>query len=176
MIQRSPYPLDWPLGKTRTRRPVRSRFAKPTVAQALAGLTRELDRFEAANYVITTNVEVRLRDGLPKSGQPEPKDSGVAVYFVRATPDGHARAYCFALDQYDRVADNLHALAKVIEAYRAIARHGGGELLEQATSGFAALPPASEPSKADKLRAIIASTDSDGERRAAQAQLDNLEG
>jgi len=53
------------------------------------------------------------------------------------------RAYplqCMAIDRYDRVADNLAAIAATLEAMRAIERHGGAEILDRAFTGFAALP------------------------------------
>ena len=45
-----------------------------------------------------------------------------------------------AIDQYDRVADNLAAIAATLEAMRAIERHGGAQILERAFTGFTALP------------------------------------
>jgi hypothetical protein len=47
-----------------------------------------------------------------------------------------------ACDQYDRVRANLRAIGTTIEALRTIERHGSTSMLEQAFSGFAALPPA----------------------------------
>ena len=47
-----------------------------------------------------------------------------------------------AIDRYDRVADNLAAIAATLEAMRAIERHGGAEILNRAFAGFAALPSA----------------------------------
>jgi hypothetical protein len=49
-----------------------------------------------------------------------------------------------AVDRYDRVADNLAAIAATLEAMRAIERHGGGSILERAFIGFAQLPAAKE--------------------------------
>ena len=173
-----PFPLEWPLGQPRTRRPARSRFnsrGKPwTVAKAFKHLITELDRFDATSVVISTNVELRI-DGHPRSDRRDPDDCGIAVYFNRLDHSGVSRPYCMAVDVYDRVADNLHALALVIEAYRAIDRHGGGALLEQATAGFAALPEASGPTKEDKLRELAEHGATPGERAAAQRQLDRLQ-
>jgi len=160
----TPYPLEWPLGSARCKRPMRSRFKRQTVAQALTHLQDELRRFKADHVTISTNVAVR-RDGLPYSGLAEPEDSGVAVYFTR-----RGKPYAMALDMYDRVACNMHALAMIIDAYRSIERHGGGALLGQAVAGFAALPPAND--RAAKLQALVDGATTDGERRAAQAALD----
>jgi hypothetical protein len=45
-----------------------------------------------------------------------------------------------AIDLYDRVADNLAAIAATLNAMRAIERHGGAQILERAFTGFDALP------------------------------------
>jgi hypothetical protein len=87
------------------------------------------------NVIISTNVQLR-NDGLPRSGQREPSDPGAAVYW-RGKDD---RQQVMAIDRYDRVADNLAAIAATLEAMRAIERHGGAEILERAFTGFAALP------------------------------------
>lgn len=44
-----------------------------------------------------------------------------------------------AIDRYDRVADNLAAIAATLAAMRAIERHGGAEILNRAFTGFVAL-------------------------------------
>jgi hypothetical protein len=48
-----------------------------------------------------------------------------------------------AIDQYNRVADNLAAIAATLGAMRAIDRHGGAQILDRAFTGFTALPPQS---------------------------------
>src|SRR5690606_4273383 len=73
-------------------------------------------------------------DGLPRSGQAEPRDPGVALYFQL---DG--QPHCMPCDTYDRVADNIAAIAKHIEATRAIDRFGVASVREMFT-GFQALP------------------------------------
>jgi hypothetical protein len=53
---------------------------------------------------------------------------------------------CMAIDRYDRMADNLAAVAATLDAMRAIERHGGAQILDRAFTGFAALPEkASQP-------------------------------
>ncbi len=145
------FPLQWPLSRPRTKSPTRATFGKRvsragqswaqmeslTVAEALTRLQKEVDLLGARNYVLSSNVQVRL-DGLPRSGQPEPADRGVALYFALA-----GKPHCLPCDRYDRVADNIAAIAKHIEATRAIERYGVASLAEMFT-GFAALP---EPGK-----------------------------
>lgn len=89
---------------------------------------------ERGDLIISSNLAVRL-DGLPRSGQSEPADPGVAVYWLR--PGESQR--CMAIDLYDRVADNLAAIAATLEALRAIERHGGAQILDRAFTGFTAL-------------------------------------
>lgn len=85
--------------------------------------------------IISTNVEVRL-DGLPYSNRSAPHDPGVAIYWK----DSKGRKKCMAVDRYDRVADNIAAIAATLDGMRAIQRHGGAEILERTFLGFAQLP------------------------------------
>lgn len=147
----SAYPLSWPTGWRRTLsgQHRRAKFSqasysgsytssKPvSVATARSRLQAELDRLGARNVVLSTNMELRL-DGQPRSDRSEPYDSGAAVYF-----DLKGRPTVLACDRWDRVADNIVALAKHIEAMRGMDRWGVGSL-EQAFTGYQALP-APEP-------------------------------
>jgi hypothetical protein len=146
------YPLQWPTGWKRTASVAQkqARFRKAsqrtpngwisqrdlTMAEALQRLLTELESMgiDRNDVVISTNVPVRL-DGLPRSGSAEPVDSGAAVYWIEAK-----NRRVMAIDLYDRVADNIAALAATLNAMRAIERHGGAAVLERAFTGFAALP------------------------------------
>ena len=66
----------------------------------------------AQRIVISTNAELR-QDGFPYSNRRAPEDVGVAVYF---TLEG--RPYVLPCDKWERVADNLAAIAKHVEAKR----------------------------------------------------------
>jgi hypothetical protein len=96
----------------------------------------ELERFgiDLAAVVVSTNLSTNLR-GMPMGNRGEPSDPGVAVYW-----QSKGKRQCMAIDRYDRVADNLAAVAATLEAMRAIERHGGGAILERAFLGFAQLP------------------------------------
>ena len=150
------YPLQWPAGWKRTPSWEREhdRFGKRqanqpggykmlkdvTIADGVERIRSELKRMGITDddLVISTNLQLRL-DGLPRSGQGEPVDAGVAVYW---RDGGETR--CMAIDRYHKVAGNLAAVAATLEAMRAIERHGGAEILTRAFAGFAALPaPAS---------------------------------
>lgn len=162
-IPRTAFPLAWPVGVARSKFARSSDFhdmrtesyettearngqwvkvtksrkvrAKLTVASAREDVQAELQRLGAVEpVVISSNMKLRL-DGLPASNASEPFDSGVAVYFVL-----DKRETCIAIDRFDRVADNLRAVAKTIEAMRGIERWGGAALVSAAFTGFQGLP------------------------------------
>ncbi len=143
------YPLTWPLGHARTPSPSGAQF-KVSLFEAGAHLRDELKKLPAEHVVVSSNVHTRA-DGLPYADAREPKDPGVAVYFdrrIRLADGTHElRPFVLACDQYDRVRFNLRAVGLTIESLRRIARHGATSMMEQAFTGFAALPPAgrSEP-------------------------------
>lgn len=142
------YPLEWPdtIRWPREKNPKRSNFytktgryktRQKTVADAREFLMDELRRLKAKNVVVSTNIKLRKSDGLPYSNRKEPEDSGVAVYF---TLKGEQR--CIPCDKWDRVADNIYAIGKTIEAMRGIDRWGTPQIIAAAFSGFKALPEA----------------------------------
>lgn len=143
-------PLTWPEGWRRTTPAnrhsgqFRNRANRIQIGEAVKRVLYELSRLGIgdADAVISTNLRLRL-DGLPRADQGEPIDSGVAVYWE----DRNGKMKVMAVDQYDRVADNLAAVAATLEAMRAIERHGGGEILERSFTGFTALPPPPDPFK-----------------------------
>ena len=135
------YPLAWPPGWPRNKSHQRSRAKFSTSGRLLSvmdGIQRvllELERLgvKRDDLVISTEIPTRL-DGLPRSDRTV-ADPGVAVYWRKGKD-----ARCMAIDRYDRVADNLAAIAATLEAMRAIERHGGAEILNRAFTGFVALP------------------------------------
>lgn len=158
------FPLSWPEGWQRTTPALRRNglFSKRerqystvpgsnqswmrkkdlTISDGVGRILESLEKIgiDRNDVVISTNVRTRL-DGLPRSGEPEPKDPGAAVYW-RKSEDAPMR--CMAIDQYASVADNLAAIAATLEAMRAIERHGGAEILDRTFQGFAALPESTE--------------------------------
>jgi hypothetical protein len=135
------YPLAWPPGWPRNKSHQRSRAKFSTSGRLLSvmdGIQRvllELERLgvKRDDLVISTEIPTRL-DGLPRSDRTV-ADPGVAVYWRKGKD-----TRCMAIDRYDRVADNLAAIAATLEAMRAIERHGGAEILNRAFTGFVALP------------------------------------
>lgn len=126
-------PLAWPFGWKRTKNPGPSQF-KTEPGRATSGLTQELLRLGASKVIISSNAQYR-NDGMPYARQASIQDCGVAVYFKRKGKD-----MVFACDTYWNLHDNIHAIAKTIEALRAIERWGASDMLDRAFTGFAALP------------------------------------
>lgn len=153
------YPLQWPGNWPRTapsdRRAAtfrRSQDApsalaqagqpKPKKAQVILSVAAAVERVEyqlaqigAVNPVLSTNVEPTL-SGRPRGNAADPLDCGAAVYFKLNGADR-----VLACDKWNRVADNIAALAAHIDAIRRIDRYGVGSL-DQAFRGYTALQPA----------------------------------
>lgn len=147
-MSHQPFPLEWPIGRARTpsRKRKSSAFKALGFGRARDDLVAELRRFGARDVVLSTSIPVRL-DGLPlASFSRQPDDPGVAVYFSLSGESREAprRYYAIACDGYRKVEENLRALVHTIAAMRTIERHGSSQLLEQAMSGFAALPAEGE--------------------------------
>lgn len=157
------FPLSWPAGWRRSAVRERAKFGKKvahyyesynhqtgqmerkrggdrseslTIAEGTQRVLESLSRMGVPNWnvIISSNLALR-QDGLPRSGQRAPDDPGVAVYWTR-----NKERRCMAVDRYDRVQDNLAAIAATLEAMRAIDRHGGAAILDRAFQGFTALP------------------------------------
>lgn len=131
------FPLQWPVGRPRTRSPMRSRFDQ-TSGRAISFTQDQIRILGGRRPVISSNIELR-RDGLPYANQ-RVQDAGVAVYFTYK-----GRQMCFACDKWQDVYDNIYAIGKTIEALRGIERWGTGDMVEQAFTGFVALPAPKSP-------------------------------
>ena len=135
------YPLQWPQGRSRTPRHkvTYSRF-DVTPSKAQSEMLGEIQRMGGRNIVVSTDRRVK-RDGTlyARDLQSTPDDAGVAVYFERK-----GQRVCFCCDRYGKIWENMRAIGKTIEAMRGIERWGSAEMLDQAFTGFTALPPADE--------------------------------
>ena len=146
------YPLAWPLARPRTNPQERKRAPfgskgsngygrrELTIAEARHRLEHEVELAGGEELIISSNL-ILNRDGSVRSGQREPVDVGVAVYFIL-----ERRPVVFACDVWDRAADNVAAIAKHIESLRGQERWGVGTLA-QAFAGYVALPPPSSGEK-----------------------------
>jgi hypothetical protein len=149
MVER--YPLQWPLARPRTKARKTGNFSRKvqqpgqswtstrdiTLAEAVARFNDELERLGVKSYILSSNLR-RNRDGSITSGQAEPADPGVAAYFTL-----NGKPICMPCDTYTKAAQNIAAIAKHIEATRAIERYGVASLSEMFT-GFEALPAPSQ--------------------------------
>ena len=143
------YPLQWPHGFPRTEHPARSRFgrydwgdhknsltpfkAREEVYDQVRLLTGKR-RLEQSDCIISTNMRTRL-DGGVYSNAKEPEDSGVAVYFQYEDSQ-----HVLACDRWAKVMENLHAIAKTIDAIRGLDRWGVSDMLERIFTGFIGIP------------------------------------
>lgn len=101
--------------------------------QMVEHLFVELERLGATDIVISTNRAPYSRSKAMM------EDPGAAVYFKRKGQD-----ICIACDKYKRVEDNIHAVGIAVESFRTIERHGTGEMVDAAFTGFKALPESIE--------------------------------
>jgi hypothetical protein len=127
------FPLCWPVGWQRTKRPTSARFSC-SFAAARDGIIHEIKLMGGRSPIISTNIPLK-RDGLPYAGFKQPEDKGVAVYFMYKD-----KQVVLACDRWDKIEHNLQAIRKTIEAMRGVERWGVSEMLERAFSGFIALP------------------------------------
>jgi hypothetical protein len=142
-------PLKWPAGTPRSKSRKEARFGHKsssgygsrqlTVTMALDRLMPELHRLGVtdmdAQVVISTNMKVGI-SGMILSAQGEPADPGVVVHW-----EARGKQRTMSVDIYDRVADNIAAIAAVLGYLRGVERHGGAIVQDQAFAGFDALPP-----------------------------------
>ncbi len=136
-----PFPLAWPAGWARTAPPARREADfVAALAQAVHKVTREARRLGAGEVVISCNLPLKL-DGMPRVGfdADDVEDVGAAVYFEREeTP------YCIPADGWDRLEDNLQAIAMTLEAIRALRRFATDDVVQAALKGFQIAPPADD--------------------------------
>lgn len=127
------YPLSWPPGRPRAKYRESARF-QTSLDQAVKNVQREVRQLGGIDMVISTSHPLRA-DGELMRRPGWVSDVGVAVYFTYKK-----RPMCFACDRWNEVRDNMQAIAKTIEALRGIERWGSGQMVEQAFTGFTALP------------------------------------
>jgi hypothetical protein len=132
------FPLTWPVNRPRTQWTHTSRF-RTTLGAAIKEVQAEVERLGGSRLIISSNLPVR-RDGMPYANASQPADRGVAVYFTYKK-----RPMCFACDRWAKVEENMWAIAKTIDALRGIGRWGSGQMVEQAFTGFVALPAPEQP-------------------------------
>jgi hypothetical protein len=142
----SAYPLQWPAGVPRTVAPKRSPFHegngdRKKLSTAYAELRRQLKLLGAITPVVSSDIPLKA-DGTPYMDEGGGQRA-VAVYWHLREQRGGASVlvpYSMPCDTFFRIADNMYAVAKTIEAMRSIDRYGAVQTA-QVFAGFAALPP-----------------------------------
>lgn len=114
------FPLRWPADWKRTPRPGAARFERRSMAEVRERLLRELRLAGVPPWSIqiSTNVPLTSR-GQAASGICQPADRGAAVYFQHGE-----QLLVSACDKWNRVEDNLYAIALDVEAVRGRLRWG----------------------------------------------------
>jgi len=130
------YPLYWPEGwpRAKSHEIKQARFGDHSVAQGRRVVADQVRLFGGSDLIISSNLQLN-KDNNPRSGQRQPDDRGVAIFFKRNKQD-----VALACDIYTTVEDNLWALCRTLEALRQIERDGSPSLINRAFKGFAALP------------------------------------
>lgn len=130
----SAYPLEWPAGFQRAKRRREPKFQRWTLKYCKDEITRELRLFSAQKVIVSTNQDVRIDGGFYARTR-RLDDPGAAVYFTKG-----GEQLVIACDSFYELEDNLHAIARTINAMRQMERDGSSEILKQAFRGFKALP------------------------------------
>ncbi len=116
------YRIDWPRGFDRTppneREPYPHNF-RVTRREAIENILEELRKMDARNVNILTDAEHQDRDSNIPYADSSYQDPGVVVYFDR---DG--ANYAVPCDRWDSLRDNAQAIAKYLNAKRALDRYG----------------------------------------------------
>jgi len=107
----------FPRERTRLRR---SAAFRASYSDTVDLLVKELSQLRVSTAVVEVAVDGReLRaDGLPRATA-NPSDPGVVLWFVR-----NGQNVCMPCDRFDDWQDNLRAIAKSLEALRAVDRYG----------------------------------------------------
>ena len=170
------FPLSYPVNQPRTKDSDRkeARFTtrsrgfsygssrRHSVHESARELELEIRRMGGKDMIISSNLRVKA-NGLPYSGQRQPDDPGVAVYFK-----WNKRDLVFACDKWTSVEDNLWAIVKHIEALRGQERWGVGSL-DQAFAGYMQLP---DPDQRQWWEVLgVTETADNGEIRQAYLRL-----
>lgn len=131
------YPLAWPQGFPRTSSRTSSKL-RTTLPGAISNIQSEMRLFGRDSGKAVQSIVVSSNVTLMEN---RPRDPGVACYFMWDNIQ-----CCIAVDRYQKVEENLQAIAKIIEAERTKLRHGGLNIVRAAFRGYASLPPPADPS------------------------------
>ena len=127
MSELTAFPLCWPDGWPRTE-VVRRESApfKAELGRALAGLRDQVRLMGGKDLLLSSNCAL---------GDERPRDCGVVAYFK-----WQETAMAIPCDRWNRVADNVRAIALTIEAMRGMERWGAKHMIKAMFTGFKRLP------------------------------------
>jgi hypothetical protein len=140
------YPLDWPSGRPRTRKPIPALFrnagnrltwttAQRRLVEQVNLVTQSGHPWRVKEQVLSCNIRFTASGARDRNvSRREPEDPGVAFYFTL-----DRQPHVLACDRWDTVYDNIAAIAAHIEALRGQERWGVGDI-RQAFAGYVALP------------------------------------
>ncbi|GGL70195.1 DnaJ domain-containing protein [Halocalculus aciditolerans] len=114
--------FQWPAGFDRTPASDRKRYPggfEVSRTTAFESILEELEKFDAVNVDVQTTVPHTARNPNVPYKDRDPDDPAVVVYFDR---DG--RRYAVPCDRWNNLRDNARAIAKYLDAKRAIERYG----------------------------------------------------
>ena len=198
-MNESSFPLQWPKGKPRT--PANQRQSKApfstsdwkevgigeavtkrlftkrvSIGTAIERLQDQLERLGADHAVLSSNLETRL-NGLPKAGQKNPGDPGVACWFSL-----RGKRLVLASDRWTECSDNIAAISAHIKATRSIEKYGVGSL-EEAFAGYRTIEDFSQGlpwrrvlGVRDDAKPTLADVEMIYRRRAKEIHPDSLNG
>ncbi|MFC7226289.1 J domain-containing protein [Salinirubellus salinus] len=160
--------LDWPEGFERT--PDGDRRSYPhgfrvDMRRAFRNIKTQLERMDVDDFRVESGTDhLQDRPWLPYKNAPnQPADPGVVV---RWTVDGES--FAAPCDRWNNVRDNAQAIAKYLDAKRALDRYGVSTI----SSEFAtqALPSGEDALEAEPPAHIVLGVDPDaGEREVIEA-------
>ncbi len=138
------YPCAWPTGRPKEGGRKQARWqsggAKLNFDQAVLRLREQVNavtpggrHWRMKELTLSTNYELRV-DGRPRRDRGVPLDKAVAFFFEL---DG--QPHVLACDRWDRIEDNIAAIAAHIDALRGQERWGVADM-KQAFAGHVALP------------------------------------
>ena len=114
----SAYPLEWPAGFERTKFRREPIFKGWSLNYSKGEILRELGLFKAKKVIVSTNQSVKT-DGDFYARTRRVEDPGAAVYFTK-----DEEQLVIACDSFHELEDNLHAIARTINALRQMERDG----------------------------------------------------
>lgn len=148
-----PFPLQWPEDWTRTpetqRRDARYRVGLSDTRELILEELQKMGvKRTARGPSVVLSSEIPCRgDGLPYANYMQPKDPGVAVWWI--DKDGETRV--IACDAWRVVPDNFRAVALTIKALRDIERTKASQILERTMQSFKVYALPSKPWFVDTL-------------------------